>query len=150
MMEAKIQAAFKQLREAGFRLTEQREFIVRYLLKNRIEPTHPTAEMIYTDLKAQHPNVSLATVYNTLELLVQSKLLLAIDNKTDGKRHYDWFGVPHYHVVCTNCGKIVDAFNFETQDLPQLAQAATGYLPSSYHVEVHGVCPECQELLGLK
>jgi len=149
-MENKVEHALNALQAAGFRLTKQRSVIIKYLVENRMFPTHPTAEAIYEDLKDTPDQISLATVYNTLETLVNTKLVLAIDNKTDGKMHYDWFGTPHYHVICTNCGKIVDANNFSLHELPNLAAQATGYLIGSYQVEVRGICPECQIKLGLK
>ncbi|MCM0582308.1 transcriptional repressor [Weissella diestrammenae] len=148
MTENKVEAAFAAVKRSGFKLTEQRSIIVRYLVENRMVPTHPTAKAIYHDLQAVSEKISLATVYNTLDMLVNARLVLAIDNKTDGKMHYDWFGIPHYHVICTNCGKIVDADNFPLTELPKLAAEATGYKIGSYQVEVRGICPDCQRRLG--
>ncbi|WP_057755345.1 Fur family transcriptional regulator [Weissella kandleri] len=147
-MSRRVEKALEQLRQAGFKLTAQRSTIIKYLVENKMFPKHPTADAIYNDLNAAGCSISRATVYNTLEALVSAHLVLAIDNNMDGKMHYDWFGTPHYHVICTNCGKIVDADNFAMQDLSQLAQAATGFQISSYQVEVRGLCPDCQKLLA--
>ncbi|MCM0595316.1 transcriptional repressor [Weissella uvarum] len=125
-------------------MTPQRKLILDYLINHE---THPTAEMIYQDLQQQDEQISLATVYNTLEMLLGTQLVLAIDSDQDGKRHYDYFGHPHYHAICTNCGRIVDGENFDFSQLPNTAANETGYLITGYEATVKGLCPECQRKL---
>lgn len=146
ILSEEFENALQSMRDAGYKLTPQRKEILAYLMTHE---THPTAEMIYQDLKNQDKSISLATVYNTLELLLKTQLVLAIDSDMDGKRHYDYFGHPHYHAICTNCGRIVDGRNFDLSQLPNIAVNETGFLIKGYEVTVEGLCPICQEKLGI-
>ncbi len=75
------------LQRYGLRATTQRMVILDYLMSHK---THPTAEMIHADLQS----ISLATIYNTLEKLVYTGLVIVIDSNDD-KRHFDYYGEPH-------------------------------------------------------
>ncbi|KRN33437.1 Fur family transcriptional regulator [Weissella halotolerans] len=139
------QAALVTLQEAGHKLTAPRKTILHYLVST---DQYPTADMIYQDLLKQGHQYSLATIYNTLDILETCQLVLAIDSEQDGKRHYDYFGHPHYHVICVRCGRIADANNFDFSQLPNAASQATGYHIQNYEVMVKGLCPQCQERLA--
>ncbi|MDO1605417.1 Fur family transcriptional regulator [Lactobacillus sp. YT155] len=127
------------LKEHGYKLTSPRKQIVEYMISTH---SHPTAEMIHREVK----NLPVSTIYNTLEILIKLHLVIEIDNKNDDKTHYDYFGTPHYHVVCTNCGKIVDAEQFDFSKLPESAEKETGYQVTGVSIEVFGLCPDCQKL----
>ena len=71
------------LQSHGLKATPQRLIVLEYLIKHQ---THPTAEQIHEDLE----NISLATVYNTLDKLVDSELVIAINDGS--KRRYDYYG----------------------------------------------------------
>lgn len=149
MARDEYQHALTELREEKVRLTPQRKIILEYLLTHH---THPSAEMIFSDLKDKVDNISVATVYNTLKLFVDHGLVIELKNG-DGSTHFDYFGKPHYHVVCDNCGRIDDVFDDQFKNISQtLAQSAadkTGYLVTGNHVELHGICPDCQKKLHL-
>ncbi len=150
MAENEYELAIARLRENHVRLTPQRKTILRYLISHH---THPTVEMIYDDLKNEVDNISLATIYNTLKVLVDYKLVIELKTG-DGSAHYDYFGRPHFHVVCDNCGKITDVFADDFTDLNRhlqdIARENSGYLITQSDIEVHGICPDCQYKLGLK
>lgn len=150
MATSEYDQALQRLREHHVRLTPQRKTILRYLISHH---THPTVEMIYNDLKDQVDNISLATVYNTLKVLVDYHIVIELKTG-DGSAHYDYFGHPHYHVVCDNCGKITDVFDKRfsdfTKQLEQITRDKTGYLVTESNIEVHGLCPDCQFKLGLR
>lgn len=150
MAEAEFDRALDQLRSKKVRLTPQRKMILKYLISHH---THPSAEMIYDQLKDSVDNISMATVYNTLKMLVDYGLVIELKNG-DGSVHYDYFGHPHFHVVCDNCGKITDVFDpqFTTiaKELEQLAHEKSGYLVTGNSIEVTGLCPDCQRKLHLR
>lgn len=129
------------IRDAGYKMTNQRTTILRYLAA---QDTHPTVEMIHQGLADMGEQMSVATIYNTLEMLQEVHLVLAIDSDVDGKQHFDYFGKPHYHAVCTSCGLIVDGDQFDMSQLAHIAHKETGFQVSGYHVEVYGLCEECQ------
>jgi len=133
-----------QLREHHIRVTPQREAIISYLIESE---EHPTAEKIYADLSPHFPQMSVATVYNNLRLLVDLKLIQEMSSN-DAATHFDFMLHPHSHAICTNCGKIVD-FDYEgLSDVAAVATAETGFKVSGHHLEVYGLCPDCQILLG--
>lgn len=136
-----LDAALKTLQEHGIKKTSQRVSILDYLIQNRI---HPSADTI-----AQGLAMNLTTVYNTLEVLVSIDLVYVIDSIQDGKKHFDYFGHPHYHVVCRNCGKIVDGENIDMHEFPTLAREASHYLIEQSSLEFTGLCEDCQKLFGL-
>ena len=149
MAEAELDRALDLLRDHKVRLTPQRRTILEYLITHH---THPSVEMIYDDLKGNVDNISMATVYNTLKLLVDYNLVIELKNG-DGSTHYDYFGHPHYHVVCDNCGKITDVFDEHfseiNREMAEMTRKKTHYLVTGNNIEVHGLCPECQRKLHL-
>lgn len=120
------------LQEHQLKATSQRLTLLEYMMTH---DTHPTAEMIHQDL----PNISLATVYNTLEKFVEKKLVIIIDGISDGKRHYDAADHPHYHVINTRTNEIIDAANFDPAPLIKAAEAATGLKITEYKIDLYGV-----------
>jgi Fur family peroxide stress response transcriptional regulator len=91
------------LREEGFRITPQRVAILDYLLET---DDHPSAEYIHKIIKKKYPMVSLSTVYKTLDLLREKKLVNEIE--VDGESRFDAHTDAHINLVCMNCGKIDD------------------------------------------
>lgn len=150
MAEAEFDRALDQLRSKKVRLTPQRKMILKYLINHH---THPSAEMIYAELKDSVDNISMTTVYHTLKLLVDYGLAIELKNG-DGSVHYDYFGHPHFHVVCDNCGKITDVFDPHfaaiAKELEQVAHDNSGYLVTGNSIEVTGLCPDCQRKLHLR
>lgn len=149
MATSEYERALQHLRDRHVRLTPQRKLILRYLIDHH---THPCVEMIYDDLKDQADNISMATIYNTVKLLVDQQLVIELKNG-DGSTHYDYFGHPHYHVVCDKCGMIEDVFDSRyatmIKNLQQITREKTNFLIAQTDVEVHGICPNCQKKLGL-
>src|SRR5262245_23419928 len=99
-------------RTRGVRLTPQRLAIFDYLVRN---PGHPTAEDVYRDVVARHPTLSFATVYNTLELLVEmGEVRIVIVDEL--RRRYDVNTEAHQHAVCRRCRRIMDVRDQEIGD----------------------------------
>lgn len=122
------------LQRYGLRATTQRMVILDYLMSHK---AHPTAEMIHADLQS----ISLATIYNTLEKLVDTGLVIVIDSNDD-KRHFDYYGEPHYHIINQKTHEIIDANNFDVQPLLDAARKASGLNISGYHIELYGIDPK--------
>ncbi len=127
------------LRERGQRITPQRLFIYRAL---RDLDRHVSAEEVLGAVNEQLPNVSLPTVYSTLELFEELGLVrrLAV---TQGAVLYDPRPDPHHHRVCDRCGAIEDV----EADLDLGAALAGagdhGFHPERAEVLVHGLCRAC-------
>ena len=123
------------LQSHGFKITFQRLSILKYLMTHK---THPTAEMIHADLT----DISLATFYNTLGKFVNDGIVIVIDTHQDEKRHYDFYGEPHYHIINNVTKEIIDADNFDVEPLFKAAREVSGLNITGFHIEVYGVNPE--------
>jgi Fe2+ or Zn2+ uptake regulation protein len=130
------------LQKAGCRFTEQRGAVWRYLAS--VE-THPTAEQVYRAVRRQIPQISLATVYNALEALVEARLATKITSG-DGCARYDCRGEDHYHLRDVETGEVRDLPAQFDQELlekldPQLVERLAqqvGFQVTGYRLEVLG------------
>ncbi|MDF7637382.1 Fur family transcriptional regulator [Leuconostocaceae bacterium ESL0958] len=119
------------LQEHQLKATRQRLLVLEYMMTHE---NHPTADMIHQEL----PEISLATVYNTLEKFVAANLVIVIDGMADGKRHYDTAEERHYHVINTDNNDIIDASNFDPSTLIKAAEEATGLTITDYRIDLYG------------
>lgn len=145
MAEIIDEAAVQMLKQNKLRVTPQRQIVLHYLMTHH---NHPDVGTLFNELTAAHQDLSLATIYNTLNTLVETGLVIELENG-DAGTHYDYFGRPHFHAVCQNCGKITDIFYDDFSNLEQAAIKQSGYLITEDHIELYGYCPECQKKLGL-
>lgn len=132
--------AIEQMQANNIRITPQRRAIIRYLADSK---KHDTAEEIYGALKDDYPNMSVATIYNTLNLLLDYNLVRQI--RTDGlTAHYDFNAEKHYHIICKECGKITDVHLPLFEQVESDIEEETGYKVEKYNLEIIGLCAECQ------
>jgi Fur family peroxide stress response transcriptional regulator len=98
-----VDKVLDQLKDRGLRITPQRVEVIKLLFKL----SHPSAEQIYYAMVKQFPNVSHATVYNTLKLLKNHGIVneLSYGNRSS---HYEIAQTGHWHFNCKACGKIYD------------------------------------------
>ena len=128
-----------QLRAQGRRVTPQRRAIIQVLLED--DGTHPTAERICAHVQGSMPDMSRATVYNTLRELTEINVLLELDLGL-GERRYDLNTTDHAHLVCLGCGRVVDVeFDHESPSLSP--EQARGFQVVSRDVIFRGYCPAC-------
>jgi Fur family peroxide stress response transcriptional regulator len=132
----------RQLKEKGVRFTPQRQAILEFLLDTN---SHPTADEIYHHVKAKFPGVSLGTIYNTLNMLKEHGHILEL-SYGDMSSRFDGNASNHYHVVCTECGK-VDDYHRPLLEMEQEVEGKTGYQVHGHRIEFYGVCPECMKSL---
>jgi len=131
----------ERLRASGLRLTPQRLAIYGALVNSK---RHPSAQQLYEELEAQLPSLSPATIYNTLEVLVEQGLVHEIGDAGDGVIHYDADLEPHVNLICTNCHRI-DDFELEAiATVDQTVAAQSGYRVMGARIVYYGLCPECQ------
>lgn len=127
------------LRQRGLKVTPQRRLIFEAL---RDSGDHPSAEDIYQAVIEVMPDMSLATVYHTLNDLVGMGELVNLD-LGEGKSRYDTHTGSHRHLVCLGCRKVVDIMRSPCcAELP--AEEARGYEIERCDVVFYGRCPECQ------
>jgi Fur family peroxide stress response transcriptional regulator len=137
----RVDEAVAKLKAAGYRITTQRVAVIEALISS---DEHPSAEMLYHQVRRQFPTTSIATVYNTLECLKQLGEVLELP-RSGGKR-YDGRNLrPHSHLICTLCNRIEDV-DIDQLGLETVAKGR-GYRELNYYLELSGVCPQCQKLV---
>lgn len=134
-----LKDALVTLKESGVRITPQRHAILEYLITSH---SHPTADEIYKALEADFPNMSVATVYNNLRVFQNAGLVKEL-TYGDASSRFDFVTHDHYHIICDDCGKIVDFHHPGLEEVERLAAHVTGFTVNSHRLEVYGTCPEC-------
>lgn len=132
------------LREAlesnGQRFTEQRAAVYRFLMGTT---SHPTADEVFTSVRHDIPDISLATVYKSLETLVGCGLATKL-TYGDGSARYDGRTDPHHHARCLTCGKVVDVpGRIDSSALATQLQPVSGFSVEGYRLELIGYCTTC-------
>lgn len=130
------------LHKAGMRLTPQRMAICELLATTH---DHPTANGIYNQLKTQYPSLSLATVYNTLDMLVGIGLVNALGSIGDDTVHFDGNLSPHINLACQNCQTIFDVESDCVNELNSEIANRSGFDIRGSRILYFGICPDCKE-----
>ena len=128
----------KALRTAGYRITGQRKAIMDYLVSTL---EHPGAYKIFEEVKKVHPGLSLATVYNTLQVLTMNGLIMMLTFQEDNR--YEANLSFHINLICTSCGKIRDLEAGKHMS-PEEVRRKIGFEVTAYRMEYHGLCSECK------
>ncbi|MFU0791549.1 ferric iron uptake transcriptional regulator [Virgibacillus proomii] len=144
-MEHRIDRIKKQLHAQSYKLTPQREATVRVLLER--ETDHLSAEDVYLLVKEKAPEIGLATVYRTLELLSELKIIDKI-NFGDGVSRYDLRKEgakhSHHHLVCSECGAVQEIEDDLLEEVEKIVQDEWGFKVKDHRLTFHGICKECQ------
>lgn len=125
----------ERLTTGGFRFTPQRQHVYAVLLAKR---DHPTAEEVFIRAKRQMPDISMATVYNCLDALVQCGLARQVTVERGAARFCPNMQ-EHSHFYCDGCSGVFDI------GLPEGAtlELPTGFEAKRIDVTIHGRCPAC-------
>jgi len=124
---------------AALKYSRQREAIKEFLA-TRCD--HPTADVIYQNIKMTYPNISLGTVYRNLNLLSDMGEIIKI-TAGDGKDHFDGNPMPHNHFVCKECGSVMD---LHMDNIDHIKTTAGQYFNGEidgYTVIFRGRCGSC-------
>ncbi|MDC2865469.1 MULTISPECIES: peroxide-responsive transcriptional repressor PerR [unclassified Bacillus (in: firmicutes)] len=141
MVKEELKEALEMLKNTGVRITPQRHAILEYLVESMM---HPTADEIYKALEGKFPNMSVATVYNNLRVFKEVGLVKEL-TYGDASSRFDYVTSQHYHVICENCGKIVDFPYTGLEEIENEAAKATGFVINSHRLEIYGVCQDCNK-----
>jgi Fe2+ or Zn2+ uptake regulation protein len=138
-----LERACSALREHGLPVTVQR----RALLEHFVARTdHPSIDMLHADLARTLPGVNRATVYRTLETLVELGLATRLAHQ-GAQGRYDPCVERHHHLVCDGCGAIEDHAS-STLDGLRLPTLASGFRARDYTVQFTGLCGRCAPARG--
>jgi Fur family transcriptional regulator, peroxide stress response regulator len=130
----------QSLASASLRMTPQRLAICRLLAASK---EHPTAYEIYERLLPEYPTISLATVYNTLETLVNLGVIQELGSAGDDRVHYDSDKAPHLNFACLSCHRILDLESQYVEELEKEVKLQSGYHVLGARLMYYGYCPDC-------
>ena len=128
-------------KEKNLKLTPQRYAIYKFLKSTK---THPSAEMIYDNLKIDYPTMSLATVYKTMKTLIELGVVQQLNVGEDNFR-FDANTDIHPHIVCLSCGRVDDIENADFGFLDKMAEECSNYQIDAHQVYFYGLCPACKK-----
>lgn len=128
------------------RYSHQRERIYRAVVESH---EHPTANMVYEQLKAEMPKLSLGTVYRNLNQLADAGRLKKIP-LADGSCRFDKTTGAHSHIVCEHCGCVADVELPSFEAFEKAISEETGYSLRSYDVVLRGLCKTCEQSVAGK
>ena len=135
------EALLNTLRKLGYRITPQREMIVSALSH---AGQHITAEEIYTQVQEQTHFLNVATIYRTLDLLVENGLANRVylgDGQAVYATHHHG---AHIHLTCRGCGEIIAADQAMIEPLIEKLIAHYGFTADGQHLSLAGLCAACQ------
>lgn len=134
----------KILKESGLKYTRQREIVLNILYHS---DTHFTPESLYMEIKRKEPNlnVGIATVYRTLNLLEDSQMVTSLSFSAAGKK-FELANKPHHdHLICKNCGKIVEFENSIVERQQALIAKEHKFKLTGHLMQLYGICETCAQ-----
>ena len=142
-MENKIFQNF--LGEKGLKLTKERTAVLKEVFSFH---GHFDPENLYLRIKDSGSKASRASVYRTLNLLVESGLVEKV-TRTEKRNVYEHtFGHTHHdHMICDGCGRIIEFYSEKLENLQQEICLANDFDGRNHTLEIHGYCTECKKIL---
>ena len=143
-MTKAIEAFQNYLKSKGLKLTRTRRIIFEEIIS--AGKIHPDAYNLYESLKKKGHQVSLATIYRTLSLLVKSGLVSEI-NFGEDHAHYeaDIHKEGHGHLICLSCGKVREFSHDEIRAILERIGKQMKFKTDRFTVQVFGYCSSCRK-----
>lgn len=139
-----IEKLKNNLKEKGYKLTPQRRAILDIIIKN--EGQHLTTEEIYDKVKMDCPEIGLATVYRTVQLLEELGVISKLD-LNDGCGRYELVHEDenhrHHHLICTKCGSVIEVQGDLLEVLEHNIEQKYNFKVMDHSVKFFGLCSEC-------
>jgi len=135
----------KYLVERGLKLTSEREQILKEIFSRH---NHFDAEALFQVFHDKGENISRATIYRTLPLLVESGLVQEAMRCGERVCYEHIYGHrSHGHIICMGCGKIIEFENEKLEDIKRKACKKYGFKPAGFRFGIKGYCKDCQKKL---
>ena len=118
-------------------MTRQRQLIYKIIMNTE---GHLSADEIFGHAKAEMPSIALGTVYRNLRLMVEDREIRQISTGF-GPDRYDRNMIPHEHLHCDGCGKLVD---ITFGGLKELLEVRGEIVVEAYELNIRGLCAACK------
>jgi Fur family ferric uptake transcriptional regulator len=132
------------LRQHGYKFTPQRRIVIQTVASSQ---DHLTPAAIYERVHQEHPNIGLVTIYRTLDILAKLGLICELHAGGSCRSYATGASEHHHHLICTNCGKVVDFSGYDLSQLEQRLSLETGFDIEDHLLEFVGLCQACQKEL---
>ena len=132
----------KHIQKKGLKRTSQRDLILDVFLRTEAHLSH---EDLYRLVQKEDPTVGQTTVYRTLKLLAEAGLAREV-RFGDGRTHYEhnYKHQHHDHMICTECGKIIEFYSAELEALQDAMAAKHRFEVTQHLLRIIGVCADCR------
>lgn len=146
-MKEQNSAFEKVLKENGYKLTNQRKKVLEIL--QALEGQHLTADEIHRKVKVDSPEIGLATVYRTLQLLSELGIIDTL-NLDDGFVRYEIGELDekhrHHHLICESCNTVIGIEDDLLDTIEERFSNEYGFKVTNHVVKFYGICEKCQGL----
>ncbi len=130
----------RQLRENGYRLTPQRLMILEAVAA---QAGHLTVEDIHSRVVQQYPEISLSTIYRTLETLRDLGMVTQTDMGNGREEYHFAEQAHHHHLVCRKCGAVAELDDSIMGPVAERLLQTHGFRAEITHFAIFGLCSEC-------
>ncbi|MCI6642537.1 MULTISPECIES: Fur family transcriptional regulator [Campylobacter] len=141
----KLLEEFKKIiKDNGLKYTKQREILLKTLYNSSY---HFTPESLNMHIKEKYPdlNIGIATIYRTLNLLENARMVTSISFGAQGKK-FELANKPHHdHIICKSCGKIVEFTDQEIENKQLEIAQKNGFTLTSHLMQLYGICEKCSK-----
>lgn len=141
MSRNKSEYAIERIKRSDVRVTPQRVAVLEYLLHSN---AHPTADEIYRAIESRFLGISLTTVYNNLNALCKNGLARELTFGNASSR-FDGNTTNHYHIICSNCGRMVDLHYPLLKEIEAFAEQTADFKVSHHRLDIYGECATCHD-----
>ena len=137
-----------KLKESGYKLTPQRLAIINAIEENKGK--HLNTEEIYDIVKQRNPEMGLATVYRTLQMLDELEVVSSL-NLEDGCVRYELYcddgSHHHHHLICSNCGSVIEVEGDLLDQLEAKIEREYDFKIVDHKLKFYGLCSKCKNLV---
>lgn len=145
LMEMTINRFVKILQNNGYKLTNQRRAILKTIVDNHEE--HLSCDEVFLLVSKENPDMGIATVYRTLQLFEQLKIVYRL-NFDDGFSRYELASETgdhhHHHLICLKCGKVLEVKMDLLDSLENQIEKETQFTIVDHNVKFYGYCKDCR------
>ncbi len=130
------------LKTKGLKLTKPRQVILDVVFETH---THFNVDELYDIIKKDHQNVSLATIYRTMPLLVNSGLIKQ-SHRSQSKEHFEHIHghADHLHLICSNCGNLIEEESKELENKLNTLAKKHNFVIEEFNINAKGKCFKCK------
>ena len=142
MSNEQKKAFMEYLDAQSMKLTRERRIVLEEVARTS---NHFDPEELHFTLRERGAKVSRASIYRTIPLLVEAGIIEKVQN-TDKHAHYELtLGRNHHdHMLCTSCGKVIEFYSKELEQLQDKLCEAEGFSGLAHTLEIKGLCAKCR------